>query len=375
VLNMHSLLLVGPYDWDEAIMPRVEFEERIAAFWSRIPVEAGSFAVIYGDSRHHAEMAYLTHFVPKVRSAMAIVPRAGEPLLLLPGSRNSFSSAERLSCFKKLDLLTDPAKAIEKWIADHPGTGRRAVLLGTAAMRPQQYQQLLAAFPDKAAPLEASHALQRQMRIKRPRELAAIRRGCEMLSAAQGVLTEAHRAGAHVTAAVLEAERAVHAMGAQDVRSLFSLDGGATLRPFSSLVERNVDPLQVSMAILHAGYWVEGLIACANQANTARDCAAAALAALIPAARAGARARDLAAVVAGAIKPCSAHPITAKRIGNGIGMAIEEGPRLDAAGDERLEAGAVYTLCVGATGAGGHAMLSAMVLVGEKVSEVLWSAA
>lgn len=232
MLNMHSLLLVGPYDWDEALMPRVEFEERIRAFWARIPESAASFAVIYGDSRHHAEMAYLTGFVPKVRSAMAIVPREGEPVILLSGSRNSFSSAERLTCFKNLDLMTDPAKAVDKWVAAHPGTRKRAVLLGTAAMRQQPHQQLLAAFPDNAAPLEASHTLSAQMRVKRPRELAAIRRASDILAAATGVLAEAQRSGATVTAAVLEAERAANAMGAQDVRSLFSLDGGATLRPF-----------------------------------------------------------------------------------------------------------------------------------------------
>ena len=375
MLNMHSLLLVGPYDWDPALMPRLEFEERIRAFWARIPASAGSFAVIYGDSRHHAEMAYLTHFVPKVRSAMAIVPREGEPLLLLPGSRNSFSSAERLSCFKNLDLLTDPAKAVDKWVADHPGTAKRGVLLGTAAMRPQQYQHLLAAFPDNAAPLEASHTLRALMRMKRPRELTAIRRGCEILSAAAGVLAEAQRSGAHVTAAVLEAERAANAMGAQDVRSLFSLDGGATLRPFSSLIERAVDPLQVSTAVLHAGYWVEGLVLCSNKSHAVRERVGEALRALTSQAKAGAKAGDLANAVAAAIEPYKPHPMIGACIGNGIGMALEDAPRLDAKGDAALEAGAVYTLCVGATDGRQHAMLSAMVLVGENGAEVLWSAA
>ena len=112
MLNMHSLLLVGPYDWDETVMPREEFDARIRAFWSRIPESVGSFAVVYGDSRHHAELTYLTNFVPKVRSAMAIVPREGEPVILLQGSRNSFSYAERLGCYKSLDLMTDPARAV-----------------------------------------------------------------------------------------------------------------------------------------------------------------------------------------------------------------------------------------------------------------------
>ena len=375
MLNMHSLLLVGPYDWDEALIPRAEFEERIRAFWARIPESAGSFAVIYGDSRHHAELAYLTHFVPKVRGAMAIVPREGEPLILLSGSRNSFSYAERLSCFKQLDLLTDPARAIDKWVAEHPGTARRAVLLGTAAMRPAPYQQLLAAFPDNAAPLEASHTLQTLMRVKRPRELAAIKRGCEILAAAAGVLAEAQRSGAGVTAAVLEAERAANAMGAQDVKSLFSLDGGATLRPFSIPIERKVDSLQASMAVLNAGYWVEGLIHCTDKPHPVRDRVGEALRALTAQARAGAKARDLANGVAAAIKPFSPHPITAGALGNGIGMAIEEAPRLDANSDAVLEAGGVYTLCAGATDGKQHAMLSAMVHVVGSGTEILWAAA
>jgi Xaa-Pro aminopeptidase len=375
MLNMHSLLLVGPYDWDETVMPRAEFEERIRAFWARIPESAASFAVIYGDSRHHAEMAYLTHFVPRVRNAMAIVPRQGEPLMLLQGSRNSFSYAERLGCFKNLELMTDPAKAVDKWVADHPGTAKRAVLLGTAAMRAQQYRQLLAAFADNAAPLEASHTLNALMRVKRPREIAAIKRGCEILSAAAGVLAEAQRSGAQVTAAVLEAERAANAMGAQDVRSLFSLDGGATLRPFSTLIERKVDPLQVSMAVLNAGYWVEGLMHFPVKAHPVRERVAEALRVLTAQAKPGAKARDLASAVTAAIKPYSPHPITAGAVGNGIGMAIEEAPRLEANGDAALEAGGVYTLCAGATDGKQHAMLSAMVHVTGSGAEILWSAA
>lgn len=374
MLNMHSLLLVGPYDWDETVMPREEFDARISAFWSRIPESVGSFAVVYGDSRHHAELTYLTNFVPKVRSAMAIVPREGEPVILLQGSRNSFSYAERLGCYKSLDLMTDPARAVDKWVADHPGLAKRAVLLGTAAMRPQPYQQLLAAFPDNAAPLEASHALAALMRIKRPRELVAIRRGCEILSAAAGVLAESQRSGASVTSAVLEAERAAHAMGAQDVRSLFSLDGGATLRPFSTPLDRKVDPLQVSLAVLNAGYWVEGLIVESAKPHPVRDRVSEALRGLIAQAKPGARVRDLAAGVASAVKPLLPHPVSGGAVGNGIGMAIEEAPRLSADSEEILEAGAVYTLCAGASDGKLHALLSAMVRVGDSGAEVLWSA-
>ena len=39
---------------------------------------------------------------------------------------------------------------------------------------------------------------------------------------------------------------------------MFSLDGGVSLRPFDTPVERAVDPLQVYVAVRQSGYWAEG---------------------------------------------------------------------------------------------------------------------
>ena len=72
---MHSILLVGPYDWDAGVLPPEEYAERLKAFWSAIPDPAVRGAVVFGDSRHHGELAYLTAFTPKVRQAFAFVPR------------------------------------------------------------------------------------------------------------------------------------------------------------------------------------------------------------------------------------------------------------------------------------------------------------
>ena len=98
------------------------------------------------------------------------------------------------------------------------------------------------------------------MRCKSPRELAIIREGCAILDAATKALAEANSAGAGITAAVLEAERAAYHLGAQDVRTLFSVDGGRTLRPFEEPIDSTVDPLQAYIAVRHVGYWAEGFV-------------------------------------------------------------------------------------------------------------------
>ena len=66
MLTMHPTLLIGPYDWDSQRLPESEFRERIEAFWEKIPDSTISRAIVYGDSRNHAELMYWSNFLPKL---------------------------------------------------------------------------------------------------------------------------------------------------------------------------------------------------------------------------------------------------------------------------------------------------------------------
>ena len=89
-------------------------------------------------------------------------------------------------------------------------------------------------------------------------ELAAIVEACTTLTAAMAAVSEAQRAGTDVTGAIFAGERAANGRGAQDVRALFSVNGGRTLQPFEMLIARTVDPLQIYLAVRHYNYWAEG---------------------------------------------------------------------------------------------------------------------
>jgi Xaa-Pro aminopeptidase len=79
--------------------------------------------------------------------------------------------------------------------------------------------------------------------------------------------------------------------------------------------------------------------------------------------------------VAEAIKPYRAHQITGGSIGNGMGLSIEEEPDISPNHEDPLEPGSVYTLRVGASdGRQEHGIVSAMVVVQTRGSEVLWRA-
>ena len=46
---------------------------------------SASGAIVYGDSRDHAALLYLTHFTPKLEAAIALIPRRGEARMLIGG--------------------------------------------------------------------------------------------------------------------------------------------------------------------------------------------------------------------------------------------------------------------------------------------------
>jgi hypothetical protein len=194
------------------------------------------------------------------------------------------------------------------------------------------------------------------------------------LDAATKALAEAKRGGAGITAAILEAERVANHLGAQDVRTLFSLDGGRTLIPFEKSIDSTVEAFQAYIAVRHVGYWVEGFVS-SSVSDPVSAKAAEALKAVIATVTAGSKCSDLAVLAAEKIRPYGAHPITAGSIGNGIGLFLEEEPQLSPDSEDALEAGGVYIVNVGASDRQKyHGIVSALVAIHQDRNELLWSA-
>ena len=377
---MHPTLLIGPYDWQPERLPKSEFLVRIQALWKKISDPTCSAVIVYGDSRSHAELAYLSNFVPKLGPAMMFIPREGEPKLLVSGAPNMLVAARRLTWIEGVEPLRDAGKTIVGWLNEgidsDPGTsGHRVALIGGDYMRSAFHKPFIESFGHARSFLNATPLLRTLMRCKSSRELGFIREGCAIMDAATKALAEANRAGAGITAAILEAERVANHLGAQDVRMLFSLDGGRTLIPFEKPIDSAVDPLQAYMAVRHVGYWVEGFISLATSRHSVGAKAADVLKTVIARATAGTKCGDLARLAAERIMPYSSHAVTAGSIGNGIGLSLEQEPRFSPNSEEAIEAGEVYTLRVGVSdGQEHHGIVSAMVAVHQDRNELLWSA-
>ena len=370
--TMHSTLLIGRYDWVPGELPKEEFGERIAALWQQVPPETKGIAV-FGDRRSNAELVYLTNMVPKMRDALALFPRDGEPSIYSAGAPSMMATFGRQTWMGKPAPLSEPGKVLAEWKAK---LGGPMVFIGGENLRLALRRGVDEAVGGDAASKQAGAALRAMMRPKRALEIAAVRRACAILDAMAKTLGQGFRAGKGPSAAVIDAEHEAVRMGAQEARSLLSLDGGRTLRPFMTPADKPADELQVYFAVRYAGYWAEGFIPLAKGRNPAADKASEALKKLIGLAVPGAKCSDLAGVLDQSSAPFGVHPATAGSAGSGIGLSLEEAPRVAHDRTEALQPGDVVSLRVGLSdGKKQHAIVSAIVSITASGSEPLWSAA
>lgn len=355
MLTMHPTLLIGPSDWDPDVMPRAEFVDRIDALWQSDP--QAERAVIFGNSAHHAELAYFTNFVPKLEATIAILSRTGAHRLLVGGGPNMMGAARPLTFIENVTPLKDVGETIR---ADR--SGGRTLLIGAGYMPVRLRTAITEAIGADAAQ-DATAQTWRQMSRKSGREIDVIRRARAIAGAGEAAMLEALRPGTNVSAVIAAGEQAAYTQGAQDVRTLFSLDNGKTYRPFLAPIERVIDPLHVYLAIRHANYWVDrfALISRDDEVDPVLEKVIAARAAAIRLIKAGTRTSDVASVLKDVVGPGAEHPMTARAFGQRMGLALEEPPWTDLG--PTFEDREVYALRVGASDGARHHVVSAMIRV------------
>jgi hypothetical protein len=364
---MHPTLLIGPADWDSAHMPREEFAARIATLWEVCGPDMPC-VVVFGSARHHAELAWLTHFTPKLEPGLALIKRSGAVRLFVGGGINMLDAARPLSWVDELLPLRSAPKAVAESMRESGGARRLGIIGGDAMLVDfrRDIADALAQDPSQIA-IDITPRVAPLMCRKSARELAAIRQSCATLDTALAALQVDWRSGADVTTAILAAEGAANRAGAQDVRTLFSVDGGRTLTPFTGLDTRQIDPLQVYMAVRRHNYWAEGFAMFSTSPSAALRSAAAVLQVAIAALRPGLPRRALAELLT--VRPI--HPVVAQEAIATIGLALEE-TQCGKADDEVLTPDSVYSLRVGIRDEGEAAIVSAMVVTTRNSAEVLW---
>jgi Xaa-Pro aminopeptidase len=361
MLTPHPTLLIGPADWEPAHMPREEFTRRIDALWERD--SQAEQAIVFGSPRHHAELAYFTNLTPKLEAAVALLSRTGAHRIFVGGGVNMIGAARPLTWIEQVLPMMDLADAIA-------AGGQRSLIVGADYMTVGFRRTVTEAIGAGEAADATAHVWS-QMRRKSGHELAAIRHAHVAMTAGWMEMLEAFESGAGVTAIVAAGEQAANAAGAQDVRTLFSLDQGRTLRPVSTVVDQVLDPLLVYLAVRRFNYWTEDFLLFTDRRDPdpVRQQGVDALDAAIKLIKAGTPARDIEALIAGAIHPYRSHPLTARAFARRMGLGLEEPPYTDVG--STFEEDEVYSVRVGITdGRKRHHVISEMIRVREDGSEL-----
>src|SRR6185312_16568899 len=115
---LESTLLTGPYDWDEHVLPRSEYEERLARVRAAMAHAGASALAIHGHPGNYGALAYLTNFTAKLGAALALVPREGPLRILAPGTPKMMDIAKLLTWVEDVRPLGNAAKTVAEFAGD-----------------------------------------------------------------------------------------------------------------------------------------------------------------------------------------------------------------------------------------------------------------
>jgi Xaa-Pro aminopeptidase len=374
--TVHPSIMIGSYGWEQDRVPRDEFQIRMAGLNQVMDVNGLKAMLIFGDAREHSMLAFFSNFSPRLRWGMALLPRQGDPRLLVSMSSRDMPAMRLMTWIP--DVLSGWTwdTAFDPWLAGlEKGSGADAPIdIGAVRldlMRPPLMQSLEKSLGNRFR-LRHVDGDVAALRATRPRELSLMREACAVARAGAEAFVQASRDGAGAEAAALAGERTARLKAAQDVRTLVSHDGGRTLQPFGGAFSAKTGPLVGYIAVKHMGYWAEMFVTEADQTSGARRRAQAGLDAALQGLRPGAKAADVHAKATAPLGSLALHPVLGGSVGQRIGLSANEGGALRPDGSHVLEAGEVYALHVGThDAASGGAFASAMAVVTEKGAEVL----
>jgi Xaa-Pro aminopeptidase len=361
-------VLVGNYDWDETLIPRAEYDQRLKEVLAKLDASLAGL-VVYGDKVDNAALAYLTNFEPKIEAAIALVTKDGKVRIHGSGSPHMMANAKRLTWVEDVRPLRDPAKNIADW-ADESATGPLG-FWATEAM-PADLLPRIRAGLDERKLIDVGASLDPLLRQKSPVALKLTRAACGMLEKAVAALKDGFH-GTSAREAATAAEFAATRAGAQDARILISLAKGGTPTAIDYPEGGKLDPLLAYIAVRHAGYWADGFVTLASMPHDTIARTQEALKAMLAAAKAGTTSAALRDAAQEALGGLAIHPAV-RRPAVGIGLMLEE-TEVEPGGVAKLEAGRVYSLRAGAhVSATDNALLSAMIEVRAEGAQILWSA-
>jgi hypothetical protein len=355
MLTIHPVLQVGPFDHSADPVPASRYLARLDAVQGYMRARGWGGIVIFASRAEYAAVQFLTGYTPRLGDALLLVPAAGLPTLLAFEGRRMVDAGRQTTWLDQVEPVGDLSTQVDDWLQSLP-SGTVALCHG-ARISHAVFERLhtLAAL---AGALDATDVLLDFQRRDFDPDSLALRGAVAALAEAEAAISAGIDQGRGARACALEAESVANRHNLQDLRALYAVDG--VWCGFDDLPEGECARLNCYLALRYWHGWVDGSFTVGNRGvdGSAADTA-------------------LSGVVAG----LSPGPITDAQGGpelsdaglrvrisrrNGISPDLTAG----AFANEVLLAGDLVAVSVSAAGDG--VWSSALALVGEDASRLLW---
>ena len=377
--TMHTVLKRGGLVWVRDAVPAALFPPRVARVQEAIAAAGHDAWLVYGDAYSYGDLAYLTHFLPRVRGAVVLVPREGAPALLVAVGSRDIPAAKTLTWVDDVRPFTRLPGEVDKLIREQ---GLERARIGLVNVEEQlavgDWAQIRALLPDVDWQ-SADGTLAALRADKDATELAVMRHTATLVGEGLAAAAEALRAGVSERAVLAAVDRRLRYGAVEDARVLIASGPRASisLRPTDDRVLEAGDVVLLHLAAEYQRYWAEAgqtfVLGAADEAtrrlaDSAERALSAMSGALRPGAPAGAAADAALEVLNAADASLSTQHSalsTSYGLGHGIGLDLEEAPYLRLGATAPLVEGAVLALHVVLHGERGRGALATRTVVVE----------
>lgn len=351
--SLHPVLKHGGLFTDWEMLPRDMFAARLTRVQAAIGAAGDDAWLIYGDAQRYGDVAWLSHYVPRLRSVLLLVPRTGEPTILANVGSRDIPASKILSWFDDMRPFTrlpgEAVKLMRERGFDKAKVGHAGV---TMSMPIAEWDAIAAELPDITwAKRDANIAALRV--TKDAAEDTALRRAADGVALGLREAETALRPGKTVRQATALIDRAIRFAGAEDVRIMVATGdrAGKALAPPDETVLAQGDTVLLFIGAEIQRYWAEGartLVLGTPDADGAAlaKCAGDALTAMIEAVKAAAPASAVAQAARTALGDTLFAVAAGYGFGHGIGLDAHEGPDIGVDSSDTVPANGALALHV-----------------------------
>lgn len=375
---LHTVLNRGCSLWERDALPEGEFRGRLGKIRDEMKKRSVDLLLVYGDSWRFGNLAFVSHFIPKNRGALAVIPLEGEAALVVqePSRNNLFSKTltwidEVRSVGQFAQGLGDALKA----------RGLKPKRVGLATVEEQlnirEWNGLLKIL-EGVELSDLSNLLVSPRLVKSTTEQAMLKKASSILEQSLALFKRELRPGKKEYEIAAVAEREARRQGVEDFRLSLSRSSEPEigLRPAGGSSIPKGELLLVTVAASYQRYWAEigqtfSIGRPAQELLKGHELARGLFHSLKNSIKVGASPAGATGCLS-ELSPAARKSPSEYGLGNGIGLDMSEAPFLGQEDSVKIQPGMVLTLraCLAENGSG-KGLIAQPFLVTERGLESL----